>query len=164
MNFKSITRLAAALTLSLAAMSASATQVTSNFDATLTVVSSCTIAAANLPFGSTPGQITANIDASSSITVNCNPGSAYNVLLSAGTGTGSTVSARKMNSGVNVVSYQLYRDAGRTQVWGSTIGTDTVSGTGAGANQTLTVYGRVPSGQSVVNGSYSSTVTAAVDF
>ena len=49
-----------------------------------------------------------------------------------------------MLNGTNQLAYSLFRDAGRTQNWGQTIGTDTTTGTGTGANQTLTIYGRVP--------------------
>ena len=61
-----------------------------------------------------------------------------------GPASGATVATRKMTSGAATVNYTLYSDSGRTTVWGNTIGTDTVAGTGNGAAQTLTVYGRVP--------------------
>ena len=44
--------------------------------------------------------------------------------------------------------YNIYTDAARTNVWGDgTGGTATIANTGTGAAQNVTVYGRVPSGQ-----------------
>ncbi len=66
---------------------------------------------------------------------------------------------------------QLFTDAARTTNWGQTIGTDTVTGTGAGfavANAVaLNVYGRVPdtvANQSVPAGNYTDTVTVTVTW
>lgn len=154
-----------AIGLALAAGSAMAATASDQFDVTIDIVDECSITAGDLSFGSSGGVIGANIDASSSVVVNCNPGASWDVALDAGTGTGSTVAARFMDDGgPNTVSYQMYSDAGRSAVWGETSGTDTVTGTGTGINQTLTVYGRVPSGQSVAAGAYLSTVNATVTF
>jgi spore coat protein U-like protein len=73
------------------------------------------------------------------------------------------------------LNYQLYSDSSYTTVWGndgtSDVDTDPVGGgpllgQGAGAGNviSLTIYGRVPSGQSPNAGAYSDTVVAAVDF
>ena len=58
----------------------------------------------------------------------------------------------------------MFRDAGRTQNWGNTVGTDTLAGTGNGSSQTLTVYGRLPGSQTLNVGSYTDTVVATIDF
>lgn len=144
---------------------ASAATASDQFDVTITITNECTIVANDLPFGSHGGQINANIDQASTMVVNCNPGAVYEVALDAGDGSGSTVASRFMDDGgTNTVAYQMYRDASRSQIWGETSGVDTVGGTGTGANQTLNLYGRVPSGQSVASGSYISTVSATVTF
>ena len=51
-------------------------------------------------------------------------------------------------------------------LWGDeTGGTGALTGTGSGASQTLTLYGRVPGGQPTpAIGTYSDTVTATVEF
>jgi len=61
--------------------------------------------------------------------------------------------------------YGLYKDIDRTQPWGdaSTPGS-TVSGTGSGANQTLTVYGRVPPQTTPSAGVYADTVVVTVTY
>jgi spore coat protein U-like protein len=58
----------------------------------------------------------------------------------------------------------LYRDSARSLTWGQTVGTDTAAGTGTGAAQTLTVYGRVAPQNTPAAGTYTSTVTATVTF
>jgi len=64
--------------------------------------------------------------------------------------------------GANSVAYQLYRDSGRTQVWGNTVGTDTVAGTGTGSAQPLTVYAIVPAQTTPPAGTYTDTVVVSV--
>jgi spore coat protein U-like protein len=63
-----------------------------------------------------------------------------------------------------VLSYGLFQNAGFTTNWGQTTGTDTVTGTGNGAAQAITVYGQVAAGQYVAPGSYVDTVTATVTY
>jgi len=62
------------------------------------------------------------------------------------------------------LGFQLYSDSAHTQVWGNTIGTNTVTGTGTGTAQTLTVYGRVPQQSTPAAGTYTSTITATITF
>ena len=160
-----VTLVASAALGAMATPSAFAGSKTASFDVTLTVQNDCSIAANPMNFGST-GVLDQNLDQSSSLSVTCTKGTAYNVALDAGTATGSTVAGRKLvNAGGDAsVAFNLYRDAARTQVWGMTTDTDTVSGTGTGANQSLTVYGRVPSQDTPAAGTYSSTITATVVF
>jgi spore coat protein U-like protein len=62
------------------------------------------------------------------------------------------------------VGYQLYSNAARTAVWGTTIGTDTVAGTGNGNAQALTVYGRVPPQTTPPAAVYNDTVNVTVTY
>jgi spore coat protein U-like protein len=64
----------------------------------------------------------------------------------------------------SLLHYKLFSDSGHTINWGNTVGTDTVSKTGSGAAQTLTVYGQVPAGQYVTSGSYSDTITVTLTY
>jgi spore coat protein U-like protein len=119
------------------------------------------VSAGNLAFGNYTG---AQVDATSTITVTCTNSSPYKIGLDAGTGSGATVTSRKMTSGGNTLNYSMYSDSGRTTNWGNTVGTDTVSGTGTGSAQNVTVYGRIPASQLSPVGSYSDTVTVTVTF
>lgn len=161
---KSLARALLPAVLVVASLSpAGAATSTTTFNVSLTVTASCTVSATGLAFGST-GVFTANIDASSTITVTCSNTTPYNVGLDVGTGAGATVAARKMTSGGNTATYTTYQNAGRTTVWGNTVGTDTVSGTGNGSAQAITVYGRVPLQATPAAGSYTDTITVTVTY
>ncbi|WP_292572156.1 spore coat U domain-containing protein [Mesorhizobium sp.] len=138
---------------------------TGNMTVRITITAECKVqTASDLDFGS-KGVIDTNVDQTSTIGVQCTSGQTYNVGLSAGAGAGATVAARKMTGpGAATVNYTLYRDSGRTQPWGDTIGTDTVAGTGTGNVQNLTVYGRVPPQATPAAGVYTDTVAITVTY
>jgi spore coat protein U-like protein len=131
--------------------------------ASATVVSSCNVGATTLNFGS-QGVLNSNVDASSSVTATCTSGTAYNIGLNAGTGPGATVTTRKMTSGGATINYSLYGNSARTTNWGTTVGIDTVSGTGSGLGQSYTVYGRVPSQTTPAPATYSDTIVSTVTY
>ena len=135
------------------------------FQVSLTVQADCAISANPLDFGS-QGVISDNVDGASTLAVTCTKGTPYNVALDSGSATGSTIANRQLTDagGTDVVKYNLYRDAARTQVWGQVSGVDTASGTGNGDAQSITVYGRVPAQTVPAAGTYTSTVTATVVF
>ena len=140
-----------------------ATTATATFNVSLAITASCTVSATPLAFGST-GVIGANIDNTSTVNVTCTNTTPYNVGLDAGTGTGATVTTREMTAGGATVNYTLYQNPGRSTIWGNTVGTDTVGGTGNGSAQALTVYGRVPSQSTPAPGAYSDTITVTVTY
>jgi len=105
-------------------------------------------------------------DATATVDVKCSNTTPFNIGLNAGIGTGATITDRVMKSGSNTLTYQLFRNPGRTDNWGNTPGTDTLSGVGTGLNNTLsnTIYGRIPSQPDVVPGAYTDTVTLTVSY
>lgn len=130
---------------------------------TATVASNCLISAASLAFGSA-GLLSSNLDATNSVTVTCTNTTPYNISLSAGSGSGATVATRKMTSAGHTVAYSLYRDAGHANVWGNTVGSDTVASTGTGSAQTFTIYGRVRPQTTPAPGTYSDTIVVTVTY
>jgi len=142
-----------------------AAQTSAPFTVSLTITNECQInSAGNLVFGSN-GVIDANIDASSTLTVQCTNSTPYNVQLNAGTGSGATVTVRRMTGPASAtVDYALYRETGLINIWGQTNGTNTVAGTGNGAAQPISVFGRVPPQNTPAAGAYSDTVTATISF
>lgn len=130
---------------------------------TATVTANCALDVTNINFGSI-GALGSNVDATGLITVTCTNTTPYNIGLNAGTGTGATVAARKMTKGAQMVVYTLYKDAARSSVWGNTIGTNTLAGTGTGTGQSLTVYGRVAAQSTPAAGTYSDTVVVTVTY
>src|SRR5262245_53605935 len=118
--------------LTLASGPAFATTTTTTFQTQITIQGTCVIvSAATLNFG-TAGVLSANVDQTSTIQVQCTNTTPYNIGLDAGTGSGATVTTRKMTSGGATINYTLYSDTGYTTIWGNTVGTDTVSATGNG--------------------------------
>jgi spore coat protein U-like protein len=163
LNKISLAVIAAGLTV---AGSALAATTTTTFQVTANVNAQCSITAANLGFGPVD-PIGADVDATTTLSVKCTKNSAYTVGLDAGTTSGATIAQRKMANGADTMNYNLYTDAARSAVWGNTAGS-WASGTGAGMGtaQTLTVYGRVPTGQTnLAVGSYAeTTITATVTY
>jgi spore coat protein U-like protein len=108
------------------------------------------------------------------ITVSCdrNGGSATVTLtLGLGAGTyGSSESARqmyKLAAPSDYLGYGLFRDAGRSSVWGSSTGINTVSKTlsvpnHGSASTVFTIYGRIPALQNISAGDYSDYLQATV--
>ena len=145
-----------------------ATTAGNTFQVTATVISACTVSGTALNFGSSIDPLAAAtpLDASSTLSVQCTNTTPYTVALNAGANAGgaSNFGSRAMKSGSNSLAYQLYLDAGRSSVWGDGTGSSTASGTGTGSTQSLTIYGRLPSLNNVVPGSYTDTVTVTVSY
>lgn len=138
---------------------------TASMPVSATVQSACIISASALSFGSYNPTAGTDVDATTSVVVTCTSGTSYTVGLSAGTGSGATVSARKMTNSGNTLAYALYQDSSRSINWGNTPGTDTPASAVAGASAaTLTVYGRIHSGQNVPAATYTDTITATVNY
>jgi spore coat protein U-like protein len=131
--------------------------------ATASVAPKCTLATAtDLNFGSVPGLLTTNTDQTSLVRVTCTNRAAYQVGLDNGLNANGNI--RRMVASGQYVNYELYTDAQRTQRWGNTLNSDTLGGSGSGAEQGLTVYGRVPAQAAAAAGNYSDTITITVTY
>jgi len=160
----------AILGIGLAALAAPAMAgtVSGNFQALITIQNTCalTTAPTSLSFG-TQGVLVANVDTTSTIKVTCTTGADFDIGLDAGANESSAddVDTRRMTDGSShYVSYNMYTTAGRTTVWGNTVDTSTVGSTGTGAEQSFTVYGRVPVQTTPQAGNYADTVTVTVTY
>lgn len=140
---------------------------TTTFAVTASIGDSCTVTATDLGFGNYDPGTGSDLDANSSVTAKCTSGTGYTIGLDAGTGSGATTDNRLMtvSGGTETLGYGLYQDADRTINWDDVGGTSPVTGTGDGTDQTHTVYGRIPGGQtSAVVGTYSDTITVTISF
>jgi len=144
--------------LAAACLPASSQTATDTFQVSITIADDCTIAAGDLDFGSHVS-LTSAIDVDSLITVNCSIGTAYSVSLDQGVN-----GTRLMSDGSDTVDYDLYTSALRLVAWGTNVGVDTVGGVGDATDQTLTVYGRVPTQTTPVPSVYVDSVMATVAF
>lgn len=137
-------------------------QTTASFTLTATVQKACTISAGSLAFGNYSGSQT---DATANLTVTCTFMTPYYVNLDNGQNQDAAYYPRMKGPGLqDLVGYRLYQDANHTIEWRNTYHLDGQSGTGAGASQTLTVYGRVQGGVFSAPGAYTDTVTATLTY
>lgn len=134
-----------------------------NFRMRATVPKKCVVTSANLNFGN-PTALTANIDASTNIGVACSTALPYRIQLGRGLSGATNPTLRRMTKGAEFVTYGLYRDAARTQPWGWTLNTNTLSGTGTGNTVAVPVYGRVPVQTTPSPGVYNDTVVITVNY
>jgi spore coat protein U-like protein len=129
-----------------------------------------TVSAGGLAFGQVASDILDSLDNDTTGTINysCNggaPNGAVRICIALGnfsTGTNRTLAR---GGGGTAMNFQVYKDAARTQYWGNsgtaymTIDT-TYNGSGV-ASGSVTMYGRVLSGQTTLqDGSYSRTMSA----
>ena len=163
MNLKPLLLTAALVAAGLTVAPANAATVTGNMPVQIIIQNACEITVAPTPmnFG-THGVLSANIDSSSVLTVTCTTGANYNIGLNGGAS--GNINARTMTNGTDFVGYQLYTDAGRTDVWGNTVGTDTEAKVGTGTVQQFAVYGRVPPQTTPPADTYTDTVLVTVTY
>jgi spore coat protein U-like protein len=157
---------AAALAVFAAGYAEAAPRATTTLTATALVGVGCLVNTTNLNFGNIGTSIGANVDSAATVTVNCPSLQSYNITIGVGVGAGATLASRKMTrtSGTETLNFTVYRNAARTQLWGTAIGTDTVSATGTGANQTFTAFGRIPTGQTALPGNYTDVLVVTIDY
>ena len=104
---------------------AQAATATTTFQVSATVLTACAVTANPLNFGNYDPTSATALDITTTFSVLCTVGTSFTVGLNAGTTSGSTVTNRRMVNGANLLNYSLFRDAGRTNNWGNTPGTDT---------------------------------------
>ena len=150
--------------LSCAGITIGVATVPASFTFSVTVISNCLVTATNMGFGSV-GLISSAINASNQLNVQCTSSTPYSLSLNNGL-YGSSPGARQMASGANRVSYAIYMDNGRTQLWGDVSqGLSYVqSATGNGGTQSYTGYGQVPAQTGAAPGSYSDTIVATATY
>jgi len=137
------------------------TTIRPTFDVIATPAKTCTIGAAALTFPNT-GILSRAVTAESRIAVTCTGQTSYAVQLDAGHNADAGGTRRMRAAAGGLISYGLFRDAGRTLPWAS--GAQAASGLGTGASQSITVYGRVPIQQTPQPGTYSDTVVATITY
>lgn len=123
----------------------------------------CNLTTADLAFPST-GVISGAVSGQTSMTVACTRNTPYSISLDNGQN-GTAPTARKMKSASgDTVTYGLYRDSSRSQVWGSAASSQGVTGTGSGANLAISVYGQVPAQTTPRPGTYSDRIVATIAY
>lgn len=135
----------------------------------------CSGSNTNFNLGAYPSYNASAVDSSVALVVTCTrSGGSQNISVVIGIGTsfnsGSIANRQlKLNTGTDLMVYNLYRDASRLSVWGNTVGVDTMSQSVSIPNNssqpvTFTVFGRIASLQDVRAGDYSDRVVVTVTF
>lgn len=144
---------------------AQAGTATATMPVSATVLSLCAVVATPMLFGNYSASSSSATDASATLLVTCTPLEDYDVALDRGSDPTATVANRVMKFLTNDLHYNLYTSGARTTIWGDgTLGTSVVSGNGTGLVSTLTVYGRIPTGQYVAPGLYTDLITVTLTF
>ena len=153
--------------LSLISVPAFAGSATANLSVTASVSANCTISTSPVAFGAydpVSANAAANLNGTGTVTVACTKGTAATIDL--GNGANLSGGSRRMASASDFLKYALYKDAARTQVWGTGMaGGTTYAYTAASKNSVaVTVYGTVPQNQDVTVGAYADTVVATINY
>ncbi len=137
---------------------------TTTFDVSITINADCVIATPSaLAFPAT-GVLSTAVTATTDLDVTCTAGTAYQIGLDAGQGTGATTTTRLMTQGADTIAYQLFRDAGLSLNWGNAPGVDTLAATGNGTTQSFPVYGQVPAQTTPATGVYTDQITVTLTY
>lgn len=146
-----------------------AAPVTDSMTISVTVEVSCAVTVSDMTFSPiTTRDTEADETATATATVACTADAPYEIGFDTGANeaVNGTAPARLFNSTVDIdnpyLTYGLYQDDEHEDLWGTSIGVNTVGGTGTGDDEIYTVYGQIDAGQEVSLGSYSDTVVASV--
>ena len=138
----------------------------------------CTVSTTDFAFGAYDTSSATPLDGTGQVAVNCQ-GNPLTVDIALGPGGGGTYANRRMLSGAQQMTYDLYTDIGRTTSWGDgNAGTSIVTCTtgvtsngcvgtnpsGGDRRATRAIYGRVPALQNLGVGNYADTVQVTVTF
>jgi spore coat protein U-like protein len=129
---------------------------TDTLTVTATVVDAALITAVgDISFGNYDPTDSTPTDADGSVTIRATTGMGYTVYIG---------SDRSMTDGTDTLNYELYSDAARSSVWGSTLATGEPYTSTSNAETTYSIYGRIAALQDVQAGGYSDTVTITVEW
>jgi spore coat protein U-like protein len=139
---------------------------TANLNVSANVAEKCTISTLSVNFGAydpIQNHLVIALDQTGSVIIRCTQGATASIGLDLGDNASGGV--RRMADGANLLTYELYIDSGRTQVWGNAAPNwFTPPAAPNAAPRTFTVYGRIPPAQDVPPGNYADIVEATVNF
>ena len=153
--------------LTLISIPAFAGSATANLNVSASVSAVCTISTAPVAFGAydpVVANAATDLNGTGTLTVACTKGASATIDL--GNGNNLSGGSRRMSSGTDFLNYSLYKDAARTQVWGTGLagGTTYTYNSASKVATAVTVYGKVPQNQDVTVGAYSDVVLATINY
>jgi len=156
--------LSAGLAFAVSTPAAAATQ-TATMGVSATVADNCSLTTTPVAFGSVDVTSGTAATAQGGITVKCTVGTSWSATASLGSNaSGSTRRMAKTTDPTKLLTYELFRDSGLSNAW-TNDSSGAVTGSGAGANDSITIYARVPTGQQTAAlGAYADSVTVTVTY
>jgi len=156
-----------ALTALAVSVPAFAGSASANLNISASVAAVCTITTSPVAFGAydpVVANAATDLTAAGSVNVACTKGTPATIDL--GNGGNLSGGSRRMASGSDFLNYALYKDAARTQVWGTGLagGTTMAYNAATKASTAVSVYGTVPQNQDVTVGAYSDVVLATINY
>ncbi len=149
--------------LSYFSISAQASSINTTFMVKAGIRGTCTaIAVPTIDFGWYSGSL---ISQTANVSVTCSNGTPYNIGFNAGTGSGASVTTRKMTAATStaVLNYTIKKPD--TTNWGNTAGNDTYAGIGTGISQSIVATLQLAAGQSTQSPDiYTDTITVTVNY
>jgi spore coat protein U-like protein len=125
--------------------------------------SSCSFSSASLIFSPYDTVTKAAVDGLGTISFTCIGSGTDTLNIVLGRGNAGTCNPRAMANGTAKLSYQIYKESARVNVWcDNRVDIPVSYATGATQTVTVTMYGRVLSGQTPTYGAYSDAVTATL--
>jgi spore coat protein U-like protein len=152
---------------------ASAASQASTVQVSTSVSPSCTIGTAAIafaPYDPVNANATVADDQTGDIVIRCTKGTT-GITIDLGNGAHNTGQQRRManlTSTSTFINYEVYKETGRSSVWGAGYGGTVRTGTdlnGTGNVVAVTMYGRIPPAQlSAIAGAYSDTLVSTINF
>jgi spore coat protein U-like protein len=136
-------------------MASAARGQTADLNVVATVEASCTLNGGTLDFG--PYRSEESKTARTSISYRCPEGMEISLSMGSGREADGRARAMQRDGGDGALRYQLYQDAGRSQVWGDQGDALTIPSTDDGETS-VDVFGVIPAGQEAPPGTYRDTV------
>ena len=135
------------------------------------VVPKCTIDSVSAMVFGTYVQESGDIDSAAAINLTCPVGTNYTIGIDGLVGAGNVRNLTFTDvAGPHLLEYNLFRDAGRTQIWGpigGPAGTSVQTGSGTAASVAIPVFGRVvdnAANRLVPAGTYNAVVTVTITY
>ena len=138
---------------------------------TATIATNCIVSAGALNFGTT-GLLSANIDATSTLSVQCTSTTPYSISLDNGLNASGSQRRMRLGATASFINYDLFTNAARTSAWLTSTSASSclqgagtcVLGTGTSVNQASTVFGRVAPQTTPTPGVYADTIVMSVTY